>query len=770
MLLTGSRRLGHLCLASFLAVWAVLPAAAEETRPRPSLPVRGEPTLAPPITRVYPGGVVPASATGTTTTVRSAPSKAQAQPADAAAGTASDPPAVGKTEAPASQPVAVPASALPGSGPAVARPPVPPMVPSLAPTAVPSISPSAKPTVVPRAAPSVAPMAVPATVPSAPQEATVVRPVAPAASPESEAATAPDEPLRPIPDAQLGPPAKIEAASFNGVTPGVTTLKQLQASWGPPKQVGKRGDVDAHLYSVEPFDRVEVTFAKDKVASVVIRLDQPFPAKTVAEQLALSAIRPVLVSNELGEILGQAYPERGVLFSFEPSTEPGKTTMRVVQIILEPIGAEPFMLRAETNLDSNPELCLADLDQALRMTPANARGHWLRAKVLATLGRQAKALEASAEAVRLDPGNSHYYVTRAQILGQAGQYEKAVEAAKKALEAGDNRPHVKARALCLLGDLVGTGPQRDYKQALDYHIEAIKVADPLGVSPHPAIRLAAKEVLVDAHLGAAGDIAWGRWKQKETAVPKWLERAAAFAQDLIENDGGTEEYRFRVASRALAAYVGAQGKLDPADWVKQTLEIGGRLIDTAKDPVHKQQVAWDLGMALYDALQVYQMRADHERALACGEKAIAYLEQGGVGKRETLAYSYLLGRVYFRLGAIRAVGQQNHRAAVAWFDKAEPLLSKPVPEEALADLGRHGETFVSMAVSYWEAGQQDKALELTKRGVAFMEQAVKNGTSDPSILAVPYGNLATMHKALGQAGQAQQWAEMAAKSKGTSRQ
>ena len=71
----------------------------------------------------------------------------------------------------------------------------------------------------------------------------------------------------------------------------------------------------------------------------------------MAQQLELTNVRPVLVSNELGEILGQVYPERGVLFAFEPSKEPGKASMNVAQIILEPITAEPFVLRAETNLD-----------------------------------------------------------------------------------------------------------------------------------------------------------------------------------------------------------------------------------------------------------------------------------------------------------------------------------------------------------------------------------------------------------------------------------
>ena len=81
--------------------------------------------------------------------------------------------------------------------------------------------------------------------------------------------------------------------------------------------------------------------------------------------------------------------------------------------------------------------------------------------------------------------------------------------------------------------------------------------------PHPAIRVAAKEVLVDAHLGAAHDIAWGEWKEKPKAVARWLERAAAVADDVVDNEGGSQEQLFRVYARALAAYVGVRGGIDP---------------------------------------------------------------------------------------------------------------------------------------------------------------------------------------------------------------
>ena len=47
--------------------------------------------------------------------------------------------------------------------------------------------------------------------------------------------------------------------------------------------------------------------------------------------------------------------------------------------------------------------------------------------------------------------------THATLLGQVGRVPEATAAAQKALALSQNRPHVKARALCLLGDLAGPG-------------------------------------------------------------------------------------------------------------------------------------------------------------------------------------------------------------------------------------------------------------------------------------------------------------------------
>jgi tetratricopeptide (TPR) repeat protein len=317
---------------------------------------------------------------------------------------------------------------------------------------------------------------------------------------------------------------------------------------------------------------------------------------------------------------------------------------------------------------------------------------------------------------------------------------------------------VKARALCLLGDFASSGAQPDYRRSMQYHTQAIKTAEALAADPHPAIRLAAKEVLVDAHLGAAHDIAWGTWNNKEAAIAVWLKRASEFAEDLIRSDGGSIELRFRVAARALAACVGMQGKLDSGPWSDQVLRVGQELIAAAAAAPRKQQVQREMGLALYDAVQVDQMRNDRAAALKRGQRAIECLESLGPPK-DRPADAYLLGRLYFRMGAIRAGAEKNHRASMEWFDKAVAVLQQAAPQVAPSERGRLGETLVSMGVSYWETDQREKAIKISHQGIEWMEKAVQDGSLPKTALDVPYSNLASMHRQLGQNDEARRFTE-----------
>ena len=112
---------------------------------------------------------------------------------------------------------------------------------------------------------------------------------------------------------------------------------------------------------------------------------------------------------------------------------------------------------------------------------------------------------------------------------------------------------------------------------------------------------------------------------------------------------------------------------------------------------------------------------------------------------------------------IHAEHRNEHGEAVEWYEKAVPLIEQPVPESALADVGRQGESLAAAAVSYWQTGDRERAVRLTSRSAELMEQAVEQDILSEKALSVVYSNLASMHRALGEKEKAESYALMASK-------
>jgi len=321
---------------------------------------------------------------------------------------------------------------------------------------------------------------------------------------------------------------------------------------------------------------------------------------------------------------------------------------------------------------------------------------------------------------------------------------------------------VVARAWCLWGDYLAKSAQRDYAGAIKHHQQAIRLAEPLARHDRYVVRRAAKEVLVDAHLAVAYDIGWGRWRQKSEVVPKWIDRAAAFADGLLASERGEAEVYLRVYTGALAALAGIAEPPDASKWIRGVNRHGKRMYDEAVDPAYRAHLAWELATALSYAVEIQTARHQADEALALAETAQTLFDESSPVAGRLPIYNYRRGRLCYLTGTVYSIERADHAQAMAWFDRAAPLLEKPVPAAAV-DAGEQGETFVSMAVSYWEEDLRREALRLTSQGLKLMERAVGEGKLDTVTLAIPYGNLASMHEALGELDEAKQCAELAAR-------
>jgi tetratricopeptide (TPR) repeat protein len=539
-------------------------------------------------------------------------------------------------------------------------------------------------------------------------------------------------------------PSVCEVMQFKGIRPGISRISDVAKAWGAPQRIERQDTMLRHIYPCERFKRAEITYYQDKVLSIVLQLERPAGVHELLEQLDLLRYEPVEVVTSAGKLVGLSIPERAAALSFVPGHRD-----EVSHVVFDCPDSQPFVLRAASRLADNYTLCLDDLACALALDPQNAEALALKATVLLRLGQAHEAAAVIEKTAPRDAESARQLLVQSKVLSELGQYDQALEVAQRALAGCQRDVVLKARVICELADQLAAGPRRDYKSALDLHVQAIQLVEPLASDPRQAVRQAAREIRLDAHLAAANDIAWGDWKSKETVVPKWLDRA-----NLLVGDSSTEAQRLeammKLCRKALSASVGMKGQLDPAKWIEGLSVASAARLEALRDPVYRHQVEWDLGLALYDALQAYQMRGDIPLALKYGLLAAAHLEKAIDERHDSMLGQYLLGRLYFRMGSMQAITNKNHREAIEWFDKAWPSLTRRMPTSAWSDPGRQGETLVSMAVSYWAAGRPEKALQLTRQGVEWMEQAVSEGILDKQALAVPYSNLAAMHRFLGE--------------------
>ncbi len=460
-----------------------------------------------------------------------------------------------------------------------------------------------------------------------------------------------------------------QPADFHGLRAGQSTSKDADRAFGKPLSVTNQKDIVRRVYRLDSGQRVEVRCLQDQVQAIVISFEPHPPYSEVASETGLEKFEPAEVIDEFGQTVGVALPEAVALVVFGKGSK-----QRVVELVFEKIDAQAFTLCAEQRMDKDVDACRHDLDQALVVDPQCARAHWLRARLMRDAGQIDAATTASELAVKIDPRNPRYRLTAGALLADSGQFAKAIDQTKQGLALAAARPELKACALNQLGDQIAAGPGRDFKAALPLHMQAIKLAEPLAQDHNPSVRRLAQESIIVAHLAAARNIAWGNWKKKKTMVPSWLNRADELAAEAAASEDAPFDMRLRVCREALAACVGMEGDLDPTPWAEKALAIAGPALAATTDPTRHRHLEWDLGSALYDALQVFHTAGDAEQAMKYGALAVEHLEAGSADRQLEPVEAYLLGRLYFRMGSVCALHMKDPQQAVSWFERAIPLL------------------------------------------------------------------------------------------------
>ncbi len=586
--------------------------------------------------------------------------------------------------------------------------------------------------------------------------------VAPAASrpalvPAAERApqTTVTAPVAATPDEM--PTLSIDPASFRGVYPGKTTADELGAGWGTGEPFTREDGTRGFFWKIEPFERVEVTVDGDVVSAIRIKLAEPVAVGELAKQLEIADLRTVSILDEQGVSIGEVFPERGVIFSVKPGTQSATAVM------IEPLDPESFVLRAEGEIDTCIAYAVADLQYATEIDPRHLRAHRLLMVLMCEQGKWQQALQLAEAAGRIDPTDVWTKMKHAGILVALDRHTDARTVVESVKATPNVPPLVTAQAERQLGRIELAGGSPDHQKAVEHFAEAIKRSSSLLTKRSAPVQQAAREIMLDAHLGTAQAIAQGTWQQKSRVIPKWIARSEAVVAECKAEESVQRTLELQLCRGALAVAAGSADSVEPLPWVKRLLELRDRMSESVKDPWRRREIDWQVGLGLLDALAAAQLRGDAADMLDNATLTAAYLERGGEHRQLTDTERKNVGDLLFRIGIMHSLQRGDHATAVTWFDRVIPMWEGNPRLDREGEAGQLGESYVSMAISYWQVDRRDDAMALSRRGVDLMVAAVDARQLEERSLAVAYGNLSTMYAEQGDDTQSQAYAEMASR-------
>ena len=272
------------------------------------------------------------------------------------------------------------------------------------------------------------------------------------------------------------PTLAIDPASFRGAYPGKTTRAEIDADWGSGQAIPRDDGLESFFWEIDPFDRVAVTFRDGVISAIQIKLAEPVSAADLAKQLEIADLRTVAVLDDSGTAIGQVFPERGVMFSLEAGTT------AATAVLLEPLDADSFVLRAEGELNSSAAYAVADLQYAIEIDPTHLRAHRLLLALMCDEGRWQTALKLADKAEEISPGDAWTSLKRAEVLLELDRPDEAQVMVDSLVE----RPRVSSLLAAQAGRLQGgielAKDEPDFEHAVDLFTEAIRKATPLAKS------------------------------------------------------------------------------------------------------------------------------------------------------------------------------------------------------------------------------------------------------------------------------------------------
>jgi len=598
------------------------------------------------------------------------------------------------------------------------------------------------------------PVAAPAETTPEPVAVTATAVPAPVPTPEMDGP--------PQPDSRTEPSLAVDPVTFNGVCPGKTTRNELRARMEPKFGLGeaftREDGAKGYAWALEegPLERAEATLDGDVVDSIRIKLADPLSVDELAAFFEIGDLNSVSILDESGVSIGEVYPECGLIFSLKPGTR------SALAVMIEPLDPEAFVLRAEGEIETDTDLAIVDLKFAVELDPQHLRARRMLLALLCEQGKWQQALALGSVTEELDPEDVWTHLKNASVLMAIGRYDEARQRVLIVKTMPNLEGVAPAQVERMLGRIDVECPSPDHKAAVKHFDTAIRSAMQLRQARSKSIREAARDVLLDANLGMAVAIAKGEWQRKGEVVAKWLAAASKMVDDVSPETAERPLLEIQLCRGALAAAAGCE-VVDPLPWVKRLLVTRDRINNDLTDAWQRRQIDWEVGLGLADALTASQKRGVATDLIDNATLTVAYLERGAEHRELTDTERASIGDLLFRIGVLHSLQNGDHATAVTWFEKVRSYWDRNASFESHGEVGRLGESYVSMAVSYWQVDRRDDALDLCRRGIDCMVTAVDNRLLDEPALALAYGNLSMMYAEQGEDERSKTYAEMASR-------
>lgn len=565
-----------------------------------------------------------------------------------------------------------------------------------------------------------------------------------------------------------------EAAEILGIQPGRTTAVELKEHpiFQKPILQEKMGDYDVlsfRLPDVPETPYVQLLIQNDIVAGVIIHLGQTRDAADARKAFddVVRGLEPIQILDNDGHYR-EIYPEKGFSFVLEKGDGKESTgpTNRVTQIITETIKPDFFLVRADMKRKgifslSTLSKVRQDAQNVLKIAPDNAAAHWLLAETFRLTEDYGRAREAAARAVQLDDKVPEYHFTMMRILHETGSIDDGLRYLDAVVPVCDKTPFHSAELAILRGEFLRKKADPDYNRAMREAQRAVGLLKPktaAGSGSETDI-LQAKELTAQAYLLLGQIIAAKDWKtagEKEKAF-LWVAAADKLLKETVKENPRSFESVLNLGLTAseIGLEIPSCPQMDP--WVDQMTAAGDGMLEKSSDPSEKEVVSLKCGEALFNAFLIADARNDLEKGEEYANKSLDYLEPFCESSPEKILA--VIGPIDYEFGLFLNETADNRDRAMKCLTQAAALITSDLALDGSTNDGDQGIRLVNIGKAFWTDGQRERGLEMTRRGVEAIEKTVEAGNMERSELIIPCQNLVTILTALGEADQAEIYAE-----------